>query len=214
MPTKTKVNPIEKALQAVKPFTIREKKFMTRPVLAAALVTPDHVIATDSFRAVRIRHGEEVKEAYLHFYKKDSRLAGAYEATNYPNVCNDHIFRDPADAQAIFEIDVREWLEAHKVGEVAAKELPNKNITLSGDTLKVDPADCEPFYQVSYSYQLGEKTPIDSLTYNCKYMLDALRLFKKYKHDKIVFHFFGDLLPIILTAGNIEIVIMPIRTKE
>lgn len=214
MPTKTKVNPIEKALQAVKPFAIREKKFMTHPVLAAALVTPDFVIATDAYRAVRIRHGEQIKESYLHFYKKDSRLMGAYEAKNYPNICNDHIFRDPAGAQEKFEIDVIEWLEAHKVGSLAAKEHPNKNITLVGDILKVEPADAEPFNQITYSYKFNQKTPIERVTYNCKYMLDALRLFKKYKHQKIIFHFFGDMLPILLTAGNIEIVILPIRTKK
>lgn len=229
MTTATVKNPFETALKAVKPFTANTK---TRPILMTALVTENHIIATDSHRLVRIAHGLDNVTPHLHRFKTDH--APLQDASNYPNV--DRLFPDISYAKTNVNIDVKHWLEIHEAGLIAAKEhYKNNPIYLNGSVFSVKPVKYKPvkgkktdfsnikhmkgwkdvavpeFDQINYTYSLASTTDME-MTYNCKYMIDALKLFKKFKHNQVNIAYYGPLRPFVMTAGAITVLMLPIRT--
>lgn len=198
-------------------------KKVSRPVLTASLVNLEYVIATDSHRLIRIKHNEEIQESFLYHYKEGFE---ALSSSSYPDISR--IIPRTLDSQLDFTINVKEWLIGHENGLIAAKEHDNLNIMLQGHQLNVNPLLYKkgkynkkerayekisvPLHeQISYHFALSETTGIEKVTYNCKYMIEALKVFKKFKHTEVKFHFYGMHRPFLMVAGNIEILILPIR---
>jgi hypothetical protein len=235
MKTQVKGIDVQKAIELDKPFvgSLKSTKNVGRPVLKAALVTNEYVIATDSHRLIRIRHNETVSENYLHHYKKD--ISGAYLPENYPQT--ERLIPDTYNAQKEILINVGQWLEAHNLGLVAAKEYDNRNINLSENVFEVKPCRMKAvkgkktdysgiksmkgykdipvpeFDQLSFRYTIPFSTAIEHVTYNCQFMLDALKVFKKLGCEQIKLYFFGPARPMLLVGGDVEIIILPIRSK-
>lgn len=212
---------MEKHLKNVKAFAFQSRsKSVTRPILTTALVTEHHIIATDSHRLVRFTHNEDVQEPYIHHFNKYVEEENNLEASSYPDTSR--LIPNPLDSKHSFTLDVNEWLEAHETGLVASKEHERNNpISLANNKLSVKPA-LEKFVkkqmvavpvheQVSFNYTLDSNTGVEDVTYNCKFMIDALKLFKKYKYKTVEFHFYGSMRPFLLVAGVIEVIILPIR---
>lgn len=214
---------LKKHVTAAKPFVSKAK---SRPILTATLVDENYIIATDSHRLIRIKHNENIQEPFIHEYKKGDDILDVH---SYPDT--HRLIPIASHATQTFTINTTEWLEAHKNGLVAAKEHDNLNIMLKGDALYVFPVlekkgkynkkerkyekiNVPLHEQLSYAYKLDDVTLVDNISYNCKYMIEALKVFKKYKHTEVKFHFYSIHRPFLLTAGDIEILILPIRLNN
>lgn len=222
---KTTINGIsvEKAVKVAKSFVASlRKKNASRPILQRALVTETHVIATDSHRLIRIKHNEHVKEPYLHHYKTPN---DAMDASNYPQV--DRLFPSLSDAREVISVNVAEWIQAHDTGLVAAKERTNKMVTLHPNGyLEIPPVltkldkdgkeiENDPFNQIRFSHQLLDQAiNIDKTSYNCEYMLQAMKALKQLGYKETTLQWYGHLRPMYITTLDelVEILILPVRT--
>lgn len=228
--TKTALK-IEEAVKIVKPFIgSLAGKDIKRLALKTALVTEDHVIATDSHALIRLKH-EGTEKPFLHHYKK--LLTGAHDVDSYPKT--EKLIPDPYNAQKTITINVKEWLEAHENAAIAAKEHKNNTVNLSGNKIRVDPAykkavkgrtsdyssimsmkgykdvPVHEFDQISFNYTLDQNTEIDRLSYSAVYMVMMLKVAKKLKQKEITMHFYGSLRPMYFVGENMEVIILPIR---
>lgn len=229
----TKTLSIKEATKIVKPFIgslAGKPGNWSRPVLKTALVTPNHILATDSHRAIRIKHNESLDYSYLHEYKPN-HVTSALEATNYPNL--ERLFPNEHDAQHSFQIDIKEWLTAHDLGLIAAKEHKNNQITLEANILHVKPVthkdikdknsisssgikgyktvQVPKFEQLSFNYGLQNDSGVEKVTYNCKYMIDLLKAFKKLGTSEITCYFYGPMRPMLFKTEEAEALILPVR---
>jgi DNA polymerase III sliding clamp (beta) subunit (PCNA family) len=209
MKTTVKGIKIKKAIELAKPFVGNLRmKTAIRSVLKTALITPEYVIATDSHRLIRIHHNEEVKDNYLHHYKEE--LTKDVAVISYPQV--DRLFPETRDAQVKTTINVAEWLEAHTLGMEAAKEHKNKVIHLKENEFTVNFPNTEPnFEDIAFRYSLDSDTGIEEVHYNCEYMLQALKMFKKMKIQTVTLYFYGKVRPMLLVSENVEMILMPVR---
>lgn len=198
---------IEKAVQLAKPFVgSLRKKQDARPILKTALVTQQHVITTDATYLVRISHNEELSSSYLHHYKESTKNL---EVPNYPQI--ERLLPDTYDAQHSFTIDLKEWIQAHDLGLIAAKGNDSKNddITLQNDKLLVNKPDLN-FDSIGFAHSI-EPTNIEKVTYNCKKMLEILKTFKKAKQNNVTVHYYGPFRPIYFKSEEVEAILLPIR---
>ena len=191
---------VKKALEIAKPFVV--KKSASRPILQRSLVTPTHVIATDAFRLIRIRHDEPIETPYLYDYKQKAELD---DASQYPKT--DRLFPDVTNAHAHFTINVKEWLQIHELAHIAAKPLKDKTTVLKDNTIQVDAPE------ISFKHQLEQNIGID-VAYNCEYMLDVLKAYKKAKLNDVHVYYFGRTRPLYFVAGEVEALLMPLRNDR
>jgi DNA polymerase III sliding clamp (beta) subunit (PCNA family) len=220
MKTTIKGIELKKAIDLVKPFVGSLKmKTALRPVLKTALINDEYVIATDSHRLIRIKHNQEVSEPYLHHYKPE--LTQDVAVTNYPDISR--LLPDKTFASNILYVNVAEWIEAHELGLVAAKEHRNTVIGLKENQFHVNAVktfinkkgkeEKQPDYnQISYKYTLDYNTNIEKVAYNCEYMLTALKVFKKLKEKEVTCYFYGPMRPMYFVSDSVEVLILPVRT--
>ena len=219
MKTTIKGIEIKKAIALVKPFvgSLRGKK-ASRPILKTALINEKYIIATDAHRLIRITHNEKVQEPYLHHFKEE--LTRECVVTSYPNT--DRLIPEQHNAQHSFQVNVVEWLEAHELGLVAAKEYKNRVISLENGEFKVNAVETivnkqgktvknTDFNKIAYKYFMGECT-IEKVAYNCEYMLDMLKIFKKLKLKEVTCYFYGPMRPMYFVSQCVEALILPVRT--
>lgn len=208
MKTLTKGLEVKKALEIVKPFVgSLRKKFDPRPVLKTALVTENHITATDASILIRIKHGEEVQEPYIHSYKGNE-----FDLKQFPQV--ERLFPDIYNAQLSFKMNIAEWLEAHSLALIAAKEHKNKVTRLEGNKILVNHSnETEKFNEINFSYSLDNNTGVEKVSYNCEYTLMALKAIKKMKETEVTCYFYGPLRPMLLKGENIEIILLPVRAN-
>lgn len=224
MLVKTRIS-VDKAVTMAKPFvgSLRGKEF-TRPVLKTALVTEQHVIATDSHRLIRIQHEGLTTETYLHHYISESKEC---VASSYPDVSR--LFPDKYNAKSEFAINVNEWLAAHNTASVASNHFKNKVIRLDRNVLFV------PGYE-TYQKKVGKSIIIEELqkwnepmfkhelernsgatvTYNCQFMLDVLKVYKKLRIAEITCYYYGPHRPMYFADkdNQVDALILPIRTTN
>jgi DNA polymerase III sliding clamp (beta) subunit (PCNA family) len=220
MKTTIKGIELKKAIELVKPFVGSLKmKTAPRAVLKTALINNEYVIATDSHRLIRIKHNQEITEPYLHHYKPE--LTQDIAVTSYPDTSR--LLPDKYNAQNILYVNVAEWIEAHELGLVAAKEHRNTVIGLKENQFNVNAVktfinkkgkeEKQPDYnQISYKYTLDHTTNIEKVAYNCEYMLTALKVFKKLKEKEVACYFYGPTRPMYFVSDSVEILILPVRT--
>jgi DNA polymerase III sliding clamp (beta) subunit (PCNA family) len=233
MKTTIKGIELKKAIELVKPFVGSLKmKTAPRPILKTALINNEYVIATDSHRLIRIKHNQEVTEPYLHRYKAE--LSQYESVSSYPDISR--LLPDKYNAQQEFKVNVTEWIEAHELGLVAAKEHRNVVINLENDKLNVNPAfrkavkgkasdysnelkmkgykdvAIPEHEQIAYKYILDKDTNIEKVAYNCEYMLTALKVFKKLKEKEVTCYFYGPMRPMYFVSDSVEVLILPVRT--
>jgi DNA polymerase III sliding clamp (beta) subunit (PCNA family) len=222
MKTTIKGIELKKAIELVKPFVgSLRMKAATRPILKTALINNEYVIATDSHRLIRIKHNQEVTEPYLHHYKPE--LTQDIAVTSYPDISR--LLPDKYNVQQEFKVNVTEWIEAHELGLVAAKEHRNTVIGLKENQFNVNAVktfinkkgkeEKQPDYnQISYKYTLdtNTNTNIEKVSYNCEYMLTALKVFKKLKEKEVTCYFYGPMRPMYFVSDSVEILILPVRT--
>jgi DNA polymerase III sliding clamp (beta) subunit (PCNA family) len=220
MKTTIKGIELKKAIELVKPFVGSLKmKTAPRPILKTALINNEYVIATDSHRLIRIKHNQEVTEPYLHRYKAE--LSQYESVSSYPDTSR--LLPDKYNAQNILYVNVAEWIEAHELGLVAAKEHRNTVIGLKENQFNVNAVktfinkkgkeEKQPDYnQISYKYTLDTNTNIEKVAYNCEYMLTALKVFKKLKEKEVTCYFYGPTRPMYFVSDSVEILILPVRT--
>jgi DNA polymerase III sliding clamp (beta) subunit (PCNA family) len=223
----TKMIKLEQAQKIAKPFV---SKSATRPILTAALVKNGLLTATDAHRLIRIKTDiPKERESLVHY----SDYTEGYDSTSYPQT--DRLMPDPHAAKETFKINVKEWLKIHKEALAAAKEHDSKLITLNKDTFHVKPLIYKAVkaHKSSYSSVKGMKGYKDvrvpeeeqkefthtldvnalneSVTYNCKYMIEALTAFNKLRIKEVTLHFYSPMRPFVLTGENVEILILPVR---
>lgn len=186
---------VKKAIEIAKPFVV--KKNPSRPVLRYSLVTPEYVIATDGCRLIRIRHDEPIKAPYLYDYKRKRAVDNASE---YPKT--ERLFSDTTQTRAHFTINVKEWLKIHELAHIAAKPLKHKDTQLKGNVIQVNATD------ISFKHTLDQNTGVE-IAYNCEYMIDTLKAYKKAKIHHVDVYFFGTR-PMYFVAGDIEVLLMPL----
>jgi DNA polymerase III sliding clamp (beta) subunit (PCNA family) len=220
MKTTIKGIELKKAIDLVKPFVGSLKmKTAPRAVLKTALINNEYVITTDSHRLIRIKHNQEVSEPYLHHYKAE--LTQDVSVTSYPDISR--LLPDKYNAQQEFKVNVAEWIEAHELGLVAAKEHRNTVIGLKENQFNVNAVktfinkkgkeEKQPDYnQISYKYTLDYNTNIEKVAYNCEYMLTALKVFKKLKEKEVTCYFYGPMRPMYFVSDSVEVLILPVRT--
>lgn len=193
---------VEKALAVSKSFA---SKRVSRPILTTSLVTASHVITTDSHRLIRITHGEDVAENYVHNHYEKFGYCG--EARNYPDVSR--IVPLPENAKLVANIDVNHWLESHKLALKSDSIKKNQSkIVWVRDGNRLTDRDNELEYA-----QLAVSKNIDNVAYNCKYMIDGLTALKKLKVKQAKLYFYGPLRPLLFVAENVEVLILPCRIK-
>lgn len=192
---------MKKAIEIAKPFVVKKKKNPSRPVLQYSLVTPEYVIATDGYRLIRIRHDEPIQAPYLYDYKLKRAVD---KASEYPPT--ERLFPDTTQARSRFTIDVKEWLKIHELAHIAAKALKNKATQLKDNVIQVNAPDV-----ISFKHTLDQDTSIE-IAYNCEYMLHVLKAYKKAKIDHVDVYCFGNTRPMYFVAGDIEILLMPLRS--
>jgi hypothetical protein len=207
---KGKKSELDKLIDLCKPFVGNlKRKTVSRPVLKTALITPEYVIATDSHRLIRIKHKETVPANYLHHYKKE--LTADCDVTSYPDISR--ILPETSAAQKEVKINVAEWLEAHELGLIAAKVHRNCIITLENGLLYTNFSNESPqFEDIAFKYILDDPTGIEKVTYNCEYMLELMKVLKKAKITETTLYFYGHLWPMYFIAGDIEALILPVRS--
>lgn len=222
---------INKSIELAKKFAFNLRKDGARPVLQTALINEKYVMATDATRAIRITHHETIDTPYLHHY---TNKTNGYDYSNYPSL--DRLFPDRHDAISNAPLNVQEWIEAHEAGLVAAKEHDAKTITLKGNHLNVKPVyekavkgtktdysaikKCkgykdirvDPSEQVSFNWMLSSSTGTETVSYNCQFMLDILKTVKNTKQKEVELCFYGSMRPMLFIAGDLEFLLLPIRT--
>jgi hypothetical protein len=220
MKTTVKGIELKKAIDLVKPFVGSLKmKTAPRPILKTALINNEYVIATDSHRLIRIKHNQEVTEPYLHHYKPE--LTQDVSVTSYPDISR--LLPNKYNAQQEFKVNVSEWIEAHELGLVAAKEHKNITIGLKENQFNVNARktfinkkgkeeNVPDYDKISYKYTLDTNTNIEKVAYNCEYMLTALKVFKKLKEKEVTCYFYGPMRPMYFVSDSVEILILPVRT--
>ena len=191
---------VKKALEIAKPFVVKKKKNPSRPVLQYSLVTPEYVIATDGYRLIRIRHEEPIQAPYLYDYKQKQAVD---DASQYPST--ERLFSDTTQAHAHFTIDVKEWLQIHELAHIAAKELRDKVTVIKDNVIQVNAPD------ISFKHTLDQNTVIE-IAYNCEYMLNTLKAYKKTKIRHVDVYYFGNTRPMYFVAEGVEALLMPLRT--
>jgi DNA polymerase III sliding clamp (beta) subunit (PCNA family) len=221
MKTTIKGIELKKAIELVKPFVgSLRMKTAARAVLKTALINNEYVIATDSHRLIRIKHNQEVTESYLHHYKPE--LTQDVVVTSYPDISR--LLPDKYNAQQEFKVNVAEWIEAHELGLVAAKEHHNKVISLEKGMFEVNErktfinkkgkTENVPDYdKIAYKYFTGSYDLLrEKVAYNCEYMLAALKVFKKLKEKEVTCYFYGPMRPMYFVSDSVEVLILPVRT--
>lgn len=216
MPVKTMIG-LKKAADVAKPFVGSLKfKGFNRPVLKTAFVGDQFVMATNSHIAICIKHGETTMP-YLHHYIPETRTESV---NSYPNVYR--IFPHPMDAKLEFEMDVEEYLEAHQIVLFAAKQHKNNICRLQDELLSVKPLleqtaggkikRTPAFEQVDVKHEL-KSHPNVNVTYNCEYMIMAMKAFKKLKIKKITCFYYGPLKPMLFKDedSQADVLILPIK---
>lgn len=192
---------VKKALEIAKPFTVsQKKKNQSRPILQYPLVTPTHVIATDGFRLIRIRHDEPIQAPYLYDYKQKAKLD---DASQYPPT--ERLFPDVTNAQAHCTINAKEWLQIHELAHIAAKPLKHKDTILKDNVIQVNAPNV-----ISFKHTLDQNTGIE-IAYNCEYMINVLKAYKKAKINDVQVYYFGNLRPLYFVAEGVEALLTPLR---
>ena len=229
---------IETAVKLAKPFVgSLNKNPGSRPILKTALVTEEYVIATNSHILIRIKHDETIEAPYIHKYKEYDELFGM-EASSYPKT--DRLFPDPSYANSSGTLDTKEMFEAIEGACVCAEfnmkvDLENawyenkqlaKHLQKTKDEVKAavkpkvvlnkDRMEVKSFSQNfetgSYTYTFDNPLPLEESTFNVGYLKTVFKTFKAAKEPEIKAHWTSNMRPWLLTAGNIEIIILPVRT--
>lgn len=232
--TKTKVSAaikIEEAAKIVKPFvgSLAGKNAM-RPILKAACITEEHIIATNSHILIRLKH-EGTDTPRLHHYKKE--LTGNLDVSSYPKT--DRLIPDTLNAEQVHFINVDEWLTAHEAALVAAKERENRDIHLQNGKLTVKPVlykdvkgkatdrsrktgikgyvtvPVPEFEQIRFTYNLDHTNTIEHVAYNAEYMVMMLKVAKKLKLKEVEMYYYGPTRPMYFVSEEMEVIILPIR---
>lgn len=206
---------LEQALKLAKPYVgTLGKKAGSRPVLKTALVTEKHVIATNSHILIRIAHDEPSVEPYLHHYKKYDETE-SFEAANYPKT--DRLFPDRDYANSSGPMDTQEMYEAMNNACVASKAQSTKKYThhvfLTEDKAEITD-EFQTFESGSFTYTFDNPIPIpEKMAFNPEYLKTAIKSFRSSKEKTIECNFYGPLRPLYLTAGDIEVIVTPVRVK-
>jgi hypothetical protein len=209
MKTTIKGIEIKKAIELVKPFVgSLRKKYDSRPILKTALINENYVIATDASILIRVKHNETVETPYLYDFKKSD---SPKEVSSYPNISS--LLPDKYNAQQEVKINVAEWIEAHTLGLVAAKEHKHKVIKIENNKIYTNFSGETPkFNDIAFTYTLDNDTKIEKVAYNCEYMLMALKTFKKLKEKEVTMYYYGPMRPMYFVSDTCEILVLPVRT--
>ena len=217
------------------------KKAGSRPVLKTALVTEKHVIATNSHILIRIAHDEPSVEPYLHHYKKydetEAFEASHYPKTDRLFPDRDYAKSSgPMDTQEMYEAMENACVAAKMNAEFELEQLKIKNsrvpkhLKLTVEQLKRDAEGAksarvyltEDKAEVfdtrhvsetgSFTYNFDEPIPIpEKMAFNPEYLKKAIVSFRSSKEKTIECNFYGPLRPLYLVAGDVEVIILPVR---
>lgn len=205
---------VREALEIAKPFTaLYWEKDLTNltayssrkdllSILKKALVTQIHVVASNSHYAIRIRHDDIYTFPMLYDYKKNE---DDININKYPSATR--LFPAIRFAEASFSIDVNDWLEAHKQAFVQARNIKNKIVRLEGKTITVHSASGE-----IYKYNLKQEHSVpQEVAYNCKYMINILKAFKRAGIEEVTLYFFGKWRALYFHGRNVEASLATLR---
>lgn len=212
---------VEAALKLAKPYvgSLRLKD-PTRPILKCALVTEEYVYATNAHFLIKIRHNESITEPYLHHYKKYEENKDATPA-DYPSVDKlDRIIPNRLSAEYTGPVDTQEMNEAAEGAYIVAaqNEKVVKHYTSrvliqdKGMHVQIPVSGGEVFGAGEFTYKFDMRTPIEGTMYfDYKYLKTVFKTFKDAKEEYATMYFHGTQRPMHLTAGQIEVVLLPCR---
>lgn len=194
----------DKAFRLAAKFTGDE----TRPVLTCVQHRADgSLIATDSHRLIRIQNAHSRTEERL-IAPDGNDLTGH----TYPETARIWPTRFEAE---LTKVDLNEWIQAHELMLVLVTDKENRVVKLeltSGYQTKVSAS----MDYVGSAIQLFPSDLADgslTLAYNAKYMIDALKALRSLGHTTCDMKFAGKAAPFILEAGDVSILILPVRLK-
>ena len=221
----TKAVSVEAALKLAKPYVgnLRKKDPGMRPILKCALVTEEHVIATDSHRLIRIRHNESITEPYLHHFKESYKnYIGILTARNFPQT--ERLFPQKSYAISSGPVDVKEMYEAAAGAQVVTSkntkvlkelfedEVIREVVRVTDSRLYVvDKLEHHPETS-GYKCDLNQLIPITEEThFDGNYFKQIFKTFKQAREKTADMYFFGPKRQTYLVAGPIEIILLPCR---
>lgn len=209
---------MEKLLRVVKPFVgsfaKKELENCSRPVLKAALVTEKHIYATNSHIMVKVAH--HVEEVEPHLFHYNPSVSGAYNVDSFPSFQQlERLFPEHENAAHKFPVNVKEWLECHKLALIAAKEVqPKNNLThLLKDNVYVTKEGYNAFYEEpTFRHQLEKETPVDqAIYYNADYMIKVMNVLKGLNIKEVTCYYYGSFRPMYFVGNDVEIIMLPVR---
>lgn len=177
---------------------VAKKAPKTRPVLRGLKLFNDgSAVVTDSHRLYFIENvhsgGESVTDLF----------SGEEIQGTYPDVHK--LIPDDSDSQLEADLPLKLLLHAAdtiaRAGKLVSKE---PILTLSRDEIQFKSDE----FLISYSISLD----LDGEVYlNSIYLADALKLFKTGNFEIVTFRYYGNLRPVKLSAGNLTVIILPVR---
>lgn len=187
-----------------------------RNILKGVHFANDFAMTTDSHRAVFVQ-GDFSENNGLTLDKEYNEIKTTNE---YPvNSMNRFLENYFVDTNNQFKVDVNELLEIHKSMLKEAKERDKHNSTVRMDII-ID--ERVMFYISRYRNTAFESQSAyfrtwkhDDITkaYNCKFMIDALSIFKAFKYKEIIIKYHEAMQPITLETedGKVKVMLMPVR---
>ena len=210
---------VEAALKLAKPYvgSLRTKDPGPRHILKCALVNEEYVIATNSYFLIRIRHNESITEPYLHHFKEEYKeFIGSMTAKNYPQT--ERLIPQKDYASASGPVDVKEMYEAADGAQVVATQ--NEKVIKQSVRIQVSenkiyvPDVVKGFETGEFTYRFDNPIPVpfpEEMHFDGKYLTQVFRTFKQYKEKNVEMYYFGQLRPVYLVAGAVEIILLPCR---
>ena len=214
---------VEAALKLAKPYVGSLRKdaaIRGKSVLKCALVTEEYVYATNAHFLIRIHHNESITEPYLHHYKKYEENKDATPA-QYPSTDKlNRLIPSKVNAEYVGPVDVKEMNEAAEGAYITAS---NNEKALKGHTSRVliqdkgmhvqNPVPGGEFFGTGeFTYKFDMRTPIEGTMYfDYDYLRTVFKTFKQAKEEHATMYFHGTMRPIHLTAGQIEVILLPCR---
>lgn len=170
----------------------------TKPMLQGVFHHPDgSLLVTDSHRLYKADHlHDRTDEALLS--PKGKTLNGTFPEVNRLIPTNDPSWS--------LEIDVREFLEAtdilHHTGQTVEKEVV---IDFKENKLSFTSIEVKASYSLSISFQ-------ERMSFRALYWLEAMKLFKAAKDERVRLNYYGRMRPITLVSeGGLTVLILPVR---
>lgn len=186
-------------------------KLEHRPNLTYAQHTKDgDIVATDSYRLIRIRGIHSFKEEYLVHPKTFTFAKG-----NYPDVERLEDRENHTEAIVLSKEHIKLWLQLFKSMNqtlrimkdhrgIARMHFKEKHIEIELSVHKI-------FIQLPH--EVYQKPEMNVISFNVEYMRDALEAHHKLNSEQLTIYFNGNMRPFVMDDDEaVMTLVLPVRT--